>query len=95
MTEPELVADCRRASTGWLCHVVLRDDAGAADYEISVSPAELERFGSGSSSPEELIVASIRFLLEREPRMAILARFELSAIERYFPEYEARIAEYL
>ena len=39
--------------------------------------------------PEELVAASFEFLLAREPREAILPRFAVSVIERYFPGYEA------
>ena len=34
----------------------------------------------------------IAFLLERESKESILRRFELPAIERYFPDYPTRIA---
>jgi hypothetical protein len=34
---------------------------------------------------------SFEFLLEREPKESILARFDLSVISRYFPEYEDEI----
>ncbi len=39
---------------------------------------------------ERLVEASFAFLLEREPRESILGTFDLSAISRYFPEYEKR-----
>jgi len=34
---------------------------------------------------------SFEFLLERESKDSILARFDLSVISRYFPEYEREI----
>lgn len=45
--------------------------------------------------PAELVEASFRFLLDREPKESILARFDLSLIARYFPEYPDRIGDYL
>lgn len=42
-------------------------------------------------SAERLLEASFRFLLEREPKEAILRTFELPVIERYFPEYPQEI----
>jgi hypothetical protein len=33
------------------------------------------------------VQSSFEFLLEREPPSSILKTFELSVIERYFPEY--------
>ncbi|HKJ24236.1 MAG TPA: hypothetical protein VKB65_05395 [Myxococcota bacterium] len=48
------------------------------------------RYG-GDAAPERLIEASFRFLLEREPKEAILQAFELPVIEQYFPEYPKEI----
>jgi hypothetical protein len=42
----------------------------------------------GATDPERLVQASFEFLLEREPKEAILRQFELADIGRYFPEYE-------
>jgi hypothetical protein len=41
------------------------------------------------------VEASFRFLLEREPREAILRRFELPLIGHFFAEYEAEIGRRL
>jgi hypothetical protein len=49
------------------------------------------RYAPGAT-PERLLEASFEFLLEREPKEAILPRFELPIIERYFPEYASTIA---
>lgn len=61
-------------------------------HRVTLSPDELERYGGGAG-PEELLAESFRFLLEREPQSAILSRFELSTIERYFPEYPEMIVD--
>lgn len=63
-------------------------------HEVRVTAADLRRYAPGAS-PEQLIEASFRFLLAREPKESILPRFELPVIERYFPEYPARIREEL
>jgi hypothetical protein len=44
---------------------------------------------------DDLVRASFGFLLEREPRESILRSFDLSAISRYFPEYEREIRQRL
>ncbi|MGH7540118.1 MAG: hypothetical protein ACRELC_03870 [Gemmatimonadota bacterium] len=74
--------------------VEVEDEKGSARYVVSVTPAELDTYGGGVS-PEALIEESFRFLLEREPKEAILSRFGLSVIERYFPEYRKKIRERL
>jgi len=70
-------------------------DAGSQTrHEVTVSGAERERFAP-DVTPEWLVEESFRFLLEREPKEAILRQFALSEIERYFPEYEATISRRL
>jgi hypothetical protein len=68
--------------------VLVDDGRGQTSHTVTVWPSDLERYAS-NASPEELIEASFRFLLEREPKEAILRKFELPVIERYFPDYPA------
>jgi hypothetical protein len=39
--------------------------------------------------------AAFAFLLDREPKEAILARFDVAVIARYFPEFERELPRYL
>jgi hypothetical protein len=69
-------------------HVRLTDGDGSwTEHDVTVSRAEWERFGVGYRTPEELVEASFRFLLERESKEQILAAFDLGQITRYFPSY--------
>ena len=77
--------------SGSLYDVTVRDGSGATHHEVTVWPSDIDRYAPGAM-PEELIEASFAFLLEREPKEAIMKRFELPVIERYFPEYRAQIA---
>lgn len=58
-----------------------------SEHEVVVSEADWERFGGGYGSREELLEASVRFLLDHEPKDSILRSFPLGVIERYFPDY--------
>ena len=49
------------------------------------------RLTAGKHTPERCVEVAFRFLLDREPKESILARFDLSVITRYFPEYEVEI----
>jgi hypothetical protein len=71
---------------GSVYRVTVTDQRGQSAHLVTVRPSDVERYAPGST-PEELLDASFRFLLEREPKDAILSRFELPVIERYFPEY--------
>ena len=66
--------------------VEVREAGGSTRHAVTVDVAALERFGGGVTA-EKLLEESFGFLLEREPKEAILRRFEISVIGRYFPEY--------
>ncbi len=68
--------------------------AGSSRHEVNVTLAALDRFGGGAGAAR-LLEESFRFLLEHEPKEAILRRFEISEIARYFPEYPVEIRKRL
>jgi hypothetical protein len=70
--------------------VEVKESGSATRHVVTVSPAALEHYGGGATA-ERLLKESFRFLLEREPKEAILGRFEIAVIGRYFSEYEAEI----
>lgn len=76
--------------SGAIYDVTVEDGRGATTHEVAVWPSDVARYAP-HATPDELLEASFVFLLEREPKEAILGRFELPAIERYFPEYSVRI----
>jgi hypothetical protein len=64
-------------------------------HRVQVTPAEVTRFAGPNGSAEELLRASFRFLLEREPNTSILSSFPLPIIGRYFPEFEKELPRFL
>ena len=68
--------------------VLVREGASETRHEVTVSDA-------GGRDPATLVCAAFAFLLDREPKEAILARFDLSVIPRYFPEFERELPRYL
>jgi hypothetical protein len=88
MSNPNLQIECSPANGRWMCEVRVGDDAGATRHQVEVPADCLERLTPGDDSPQRLVDESFRFLLEREPREAIMTRFELPIITRFFPEWE-------
>jgi hypothetical protein len=86
---------CQPAEDGWRCQVTVSDDRGASDFDVEVPP--VGRFllsllpDPGFRDIDRLVQETFVFLLEREPRSSILARFDLPVVERYFQEYPAEI----
>ena len=75
--------------------VVVRDGKAETRHHVTAAKATCERLSAGRHTPEHLIEAAFQFLLDREPKEAILARFDLSVIARYFPEFEQELPRYL
>ena len=88
MTEP--IVSCLPAETGWHCTVTVGDDAGATTHEVTVDREVLQDLAP-KATPEELVRVSFEFLLEREPREAIMRTFELPIIGRFFGDYRDEI----
>jgi hypothetical protein len=71
--------------------VRILEKGGGSTHHVSMKQDDYTRLTGGKIEPEELARRSFEFLLEREPKESILARFDLSVITRYFPEYEVEI----
>ena len=70
--------------------VTVDEGGGRTTHLVTVDPAYPGRI-AGSVTREEVVRRSFEFLLEREPKEAILRSFALPVIARYFPEYEAEL----
>ncbi|MGH7121912.1 MAG: hypothetical protein ACREFP_23460 [Acetobacteraceae bacterium] len=75
--------------------VTVRDAAGETRHRVTMSQADYERLTNGRCPPEHCIKAALRFLLDREPKEAILARFDISVIPRYFPNFAHELPRYI
>jgi hypothetical protein len=73
--------------------VTVEEANGTSRHRVTLTRAEAARLGGGA--PDRLMRAAFAFLLDREPKEAILARFELKTIMRYFPEFERELPRYL
>jgi hypothetical protein len=75
--------------------VVVHEGASETRHRVAISRAAAERLGGGRHTPEQCLEAAFRFLLDREPKEAILARFDVDVIAGYFPEFERELPGYL
>jgi hypothetical protein len=74
--------------------VVLREGNGETRHRVTLTCRDAERLAP-RHTPEQLIDAAFRFLLDRESKEQILARFDISVIARYFPDFEEILPRYL
>jgi len=64
-------------------------------FLVALNEDYYQKLTTEKFSKEELIIASFKFLLDREPAEQILFKFNLQIIKKYFPEYEQEIKNYL
>lgn len=77
-----------RRREGAVTRFTVRVDGGV--HDVGVSDEDAAAFGGGDDV-QRLVRESFCFLLEREPPEAIMRRFDLPVIARYFPEYPGDI----
>lgn len=75
--------------------VTVREAGGETRHQVTMSQDTCGRLTGGRHAPEAALEAAFRFLLDREPKEAILARFDVTVISRYFPEFERELPRYL
>jgi len=86
------VVTSRTQPDGWITTVVVSEpDGSSSRHEVTVTRAVLDRLAPGADDPVDLVRRSFVFLLEREPKESILRSFDLTAIGRYFPDFERTI----
>ncbi len=75
--------------------VEIREPDGTTRHEVTLEEAYYERLTTKACSESSFIEAAFQFLLDREPKEAILTSFDVSIISRYFPEFERKVSDYL
>jgi hypothetical protein len=88
--------EATRASEGdpLIFDVRVREGKSETRHRVTLSQKSRLRLGKDATA-ERIVEAAFRFLLDREPKEAILASFDVDLIESYFPEFEARLPDYL
>ena len=74
--------------------VVVRQGKGESRHHVTMSRDTYRQLTAGKHSPERCVEAAFRFLLDREAKESILARFDMTVISRYFPEFERELPRY-
>jgi hypothetical protein len=58
------------------------------NFNVTADKMYVRMFVGNNKDYSEYIKRTFEFLLEREPKEAILKSFDLSVIKEYFPDYE-------
>jgi hypothetical protein len=76
-------------------HVVIQESGKETHHQVTMSVGDYDRFTNGSCPPERCVEAAFRLLLDREPKEAILSRFDVHVISRDFPDFETKLPRYI
>ncbi|MFO8235924.1 MAG: hypothetical protein R6U04_11030 [Bacteroidales bacterium] len=72
--------------------VTVEEDNSQSTHTVTVNDKFHKKLTGGVIPKEELVKKSFEFLLEREPKEAIMQNFNLEVISRFFPEYESHVS---
>jgi hypothetical protein len=75
--------------------VVVRDARSRSRHRVTMSAEDAARFAKLGADPARVVEAAMRFLLDREPKEAILGAFDIRVIRRYFAEFDDAFPGYL
>ena len=77
-------------------HITVEDaDGSSSQHSVNMDQATFEKLRRGEATPEDVIDAAFRYLLDRESKESILTEFDVTTIGRYFPGYEDELPDYL
>jgi hypothetical protein len=75
--------------------VIIKDARSESRHQVSMSAEDAARFAKLGVEPPRCVEAAMRFLIDREPKEAILGAFDFDVIRRYFPEFDDAFPNYL
>jgi len=82
----EIFVKQRPTNMGWHFLVTVADANGQSQHNVRVDKDFLMRIGQ-TKKPEEVVKKSFEFLLEREPKEAILEEFDINTISHFYPDF--------
>ncbi|MBF0588722.1 MAG: hypothetical protein HQL53_06315 [Magnetococcales bacterium] len=75
--------------------VTVNEDGSESQHAVNLTETTYWKMTGNRIKPEELVRASFAFLLEKEAKESILAKFDLPVIGDYFPEYKRVLGDYI
>lgn len=91
ITEKIEIIKSEQTGDKWNFTVAIGDDDNAMPHNVVLEDEYYEQLTDRQVDPEELVVKSFEFLLERETKESIMENFDVSQIRDYFGDYETEI----
>lgn len=87
----QISVEGKTEGTTWEFQVRVAEAASETRHRVSVAKSYYEKLTAGKVPPAEFVRQAFEFLLVRESKESILRAFDISVINRYFPEYEGEM----
>ncbi len=79
----------------WHFSVKVVDGKSSTEHQVTMDEKTYQQLSEGKVSAEACVEGAFRFLLDREPKEAILRQFDITKILYYFPEFDKMLSKYL
>jgi len=90
-----IIRQIERTKTQWRFHVQIIEGTSRTVHEVSLSQEDYKKLTKGKTTARDCIDAAFEFLLAREEKESILSEFDVSVIQRFFPEFPKELPKLL
>lgn len=91
----EIKVEPTRDEPPYAFSVEVAETGGSTLHDVTLKEGTYKRLTDGTVPPARLVEACFGFLLDREPKEAILNEFDVDVIGTYFGDFEEEIGGYL
>src|SRR5688572_12220910 len=85
------VTKTRDDEHGFEFRVEVSENGGQTSHQVTLSRGDYEELSAVEEAPDDFVLRCFEWLLGREPKESILARFDVREISRYFPTFRDQI----
>ncbi|KKU11538.1 MAG: hypothetical protein UX16_C0012G0012 [Parcubacteria group bacterium GW2011_GWB1_45_7] len=75
----------------YIYDVEVTEGGSATEHRVTLAFDYYETITNGEIDPDELVKKSFEFLLDKEPKEAILGEFNIEEILQHFPDFEDEV----
>lgn len=76
---------------GWDYRVRVERPGGSSEHTVHLSWADHEHWSGGTVPPSRVVEAVVRYLVAREDRRPLPARFDAATARRWWPELDREL----
>ena len=90
----EIIVVQKELSPQVVCEVVVKENGSQTKHCVTVPEAYFQLLTNGKMSEIKCVETAFKFLLDHEPKESIMASFDLTVIEQYFPDFKSKFIQY-